>query len=163
LASWVLGLVDEGHIEGEKGVDVIVGGGGGDDAGVLSSVASVGLSLFDGDDQVGEQGGFSADSFRRRGCRSNGTFVDSDCGGSVWWGRRVDSNGGDSSGGSGWWRRRGRSDRDGRSRNVWFLGDTDVVFADSFPRVSAIAVRILHAAHWWRGRRKSSGGGTGGD
>jgi hypothetical protein len=53
LTSRTLRLVDEGDIEGEEGIDVVVGCAS-DETGVLRSVASVRGSLFDGDDQVGE-------------------------------------------------------------------------------------------------------------
>lgn len=53
LTSRILSLVDEGDVEGEEGIDVLVGCAS-DETGVLRSVASVWGSLFDGDDQVGE-------------------------------------------------------------------------------------------------------------
>ena len=151
LACGILSLIDERNIEGEEGVDIIVGSCLGYCAGVLSSECAVRLRLLDGDDQVGEQSCLGAFSGRGAGCRGRGADVDSDSGGSIWGRRRVDSDGGD---GGGWWWRRGRwSDRDGGGRRVRLLGDTDVVSADSFPWVSAFAVLIGHATNWRRSRR----------
>jgi hypothetical protein len=162
LTSRVLGLVDEGDIEGEEGVDVVVGGGGGDEACVLSSEGTVGASFFDGDDQVGGESCFGAEGGGSRFAGGGGgddALVDSDGGGSVWRGRRVDCDCGDSScgcGGLDW------GDGDGAGGNVWLLGNTDVVNTDSCPWVATVAVRIDVAANfwWWRGK---SGCGRGRD
>ena len=150
LTSRILSLVDEGNIEGQEGVDVIVRGDLGDCSGVLSSESAVRLCLLDGDDQVGEQSCLGAFGGSGAGGRSRGAYVDSDSRGSVWRGRRVHSDGGDS---GGWWRRRRRwCDCDGGGRGVRLLGDADVVSADNFPRVSAFAVFIRHATNWRRSR-----------
>jgi len=163
LTSRVLGLVDEGDIEGEEGVDVVVCGGRRDEACVLGSEGAVGACLLYGDDQVGEESGLGADGGGRRLAGGGGgdALVDGDGGGSVWWGRRVDSDGGDSGCGG---RGLHGGDGDGAGGNVWLLGDTDVVDADSFPWVATVAVSIRVAANlwWWRGRRES-GRGCGGD
>jgi hypothetical protein len=96
LTGGVLSLVDEGDVEREERIDVVVCGGGGDGTSELSSEGTVGFSLFDGDDQVGEQsrlGGGCGFGGGGGGSCGGATFVDSDCGGVVrrrWW---VDSDG----------------------------------------------------------------------
>jgi len=156
LTSGVLSLVDEGDVEGEEGVDVVVCGGGGDGAGVLSSEGTVGFSLFDGDNQVGEQGRLGAGF----GCGGGGggscggdTFVDSDCGGFVWRRRGINS---DCDGSSlSWWRWRWvRVDCDGAGGNEGFLWNADVVFADCFPWITSCTVLVAVASHWGRWRRR---------
>ena len=53
LTSWILSFINERNIESEKGIDVVVSGAS-DEACILSSVAYVGRSLIDGDNQIGE-------------------------------------------------------------------------------------------------------------
>ena len=159
LTSGVLGFVGEGDVKGEERVDVVVWGGGGDSASVLSSKGTVGLSLFDGDNQVGEQGCLSA--WGGRGCGAGGgcggdTFVDCDRGGVVWRRRRVDSNG-DCAGVSGGGGRRW-VDGDCAGGDEGFLGNADVVFADCFPWVTSCTVLVAAAAHWGRWGRDGVGG-----
>jgi hypothetical protein len=158
LAGGVLGLIDEGNIESEERIDVVVGGGLRDGAGVLSSVGSIRLSFLDGDDQVGEQGclgtfvvggGLAGSAVGGSG----GADIDSHRRGMVWRRGRIDSDG--SGDGRRRWRR-GQSGGDGGGGNEGLLGNADVVDADSFPRISATAVGILLAANW-RGRGKSGG------
>lgn len=167
LAGGVLRLVDEGNVKGEEGVDVVVGGGGRDQAGVLSAESNVGLSLLDRDNQVGEEGGICA--WGRGGLRGSGggdTFVDRDRGRVVGRRRRVDGDG-DGAGGMG----RGRRRRSGRGRGASGgarSGNADVVFADSRVGVTSFAVLVGHAAQRRRlrrlgcGRGAWSGGGFGG-
>ena len=158
-----MSLVDEGNIEGEEGVNVIVGSGGRDGAGILSAEGAVGASFLDWDDQVGEESGFGGRSAGSKLAGGGGdALVDSDCGRSVWGRWWVDCDGGDSSSG-GWWR--GRVDGDGASGNEWLLRDADVVLADSLPWVATIAVSIAVAANLWRRwwRRGNSGCGGCGD
>jgi len=123
----------------------------------LGSVGSVGGSLFDGDNQVGEESCFSDRGSRFNWNRGGSTLVDCDCGGCVWWGRRID---GDGDGPGLCVRGRRWVECDCGGWNEWFLGDTYVVFADCGPGVSSDAVSVGVAADFDWGRRW--GGGCGG-
>jgi hypothetical protein len=160
LTGGVLGLVDEGNIEGEERVDAVVGGGGRDQAGVLSAESSVGFRLFDRDNQVGEEGGIGArrggGGGRRLGSGGD-TFIDRDSGGVVRRRRRVDHSGD----GTGGMRRRGRR-RNSRGRGASGGaggGNTDVVDTNSLKRITPLAVGFVHAANRGRGGREDGSRG----
>lgn len=68
LAGGLLSFVDEGDVKGKERVDVVVGCCFGDSAGVLCAVSAVGSSLFNRNDQVGEESCFGS------GGRSCGSF-----------------------------------------------------------------------------------------
>jgi hypothetical protein len=162
LAGGVLRLVDEGDIEGEEGVDIVVGGGGRDQAGVLSAESNVGFSLLDRDNQVGEEDGLCAGGGGgQRGSGGGDTFVDRDRGGVVGRRRGVDCDG-DGAGGM----RRGRGRRSGRGRSASGgagCGNADVVDTGSLKGITSLAVGVAHAANGRSGRgRDDRSGGRGG-
>ena len=159
LAGGVLRLVDEGNIEGEEGVDVVVGGGGRDQAGVLSTESNVGFSLLDRDNQVGEESCLcTRGGGGLRGSGGRDTFVDRDRGGVVGRRRRVDRDG---DGAGGMRRGRGRSGRGRGASGGAGCGNADVVDTDSLKRITSLAVGVAHTANWRRGRGRDDGSGRG--